>query len=357
MPAFRNTTPTVDAIDEINFVGNVIPHTWYQHFKLESGLTDLVAITLLGEIVFWYRPFYEQNESTGELVAIRKKFQKDKLQRSIDALAKKFGMTYRQVKDALFRLEKTYGVITRQRRSEEIAEGITAHQVLFLEPIPEKIRAITHQRQDGDATASAARRHSVSSPTPQRQHTEILREENNTKREEGDLSPLPSFEGQNDAQINCLAEEIAPIQTGESPPEKLTPLQLIAMYNDLTPPTHPKIHNKSDGRIATARQYLKQFPERSFWETVFGNISTSAFLQGKNNGNGHETFVADFEWLLSKGKNRRTENCLKVFEGAYADKNGGGIPSNETQTAEDRTTLLQELNAGLTLRRNPYASR
>lgn len=98
----------------------------------------------------------------------------------------------------------------------------------------------------------------------------------------------------------------------------LTPEGLIALYNELTPEKHPKIRQVSPGRVAKARKYLKTFPSIDFWRIVFTNVGYSQFLQGKKNGNGHQTFIANFEWLLSRGKDG-TENCVKVAEGRYTD--------------------------------------
>ena len=51
----KDTTSTVDAIGKMNFQGHTIPHSWYDCIKLPSGKTDMVAIALLSDIVYWYR--------------------------------------------------------------------------------------------------------------------------------------------------------------------------------------------------------------------------------------------------------------------------------------------------------------
>ena len=45
--------------------GNVIVHDWYRQFCLEDGNPDLVAITILGDIIAWYRNGI--NDYLGEL--------------------------------------------------------------------------------------------------------------------------------------------------------------------------------------------------------------------------------------------------------------------------------------------------
>ena len=48
-------------------------------------------------------------------------------------------------------------------------------------------------------------------------------------------------------------------------------------------------------------------------------IRQSAFLCGLKPSPGHEHFRADFDWLLTKGKDG-TENVVKVYEGRFRDE-------------------------------------
>ena len=91
------TTPEVDAIGALPFTGNLIPHAWYTALTFPSGKPDLVAITLLADIVYWYRPVVERDPATGQVLRQRKKFKADMLQRSYQAFADQFGFTKRQV--------------------------------------------------------------------------------------------------------------------------------------------------------------------------------------------------------------------------------------------------------------------
>ena len=99
-----NTTPEVDAIGALPFTGTLIPHAWYTALALPCGRPDLVAITLLADIVYWYRPVVERDPATGEILRQHKKFKADMLQRSYQAFAAQFGFTKRQVREALGRV-------------------------------------------------------------------------------------------------------------------------------------------------------------------------------------------------------------------------------------------------------------
>ena len=98
----------------------------------------------------------------------------------------------------------------------------------------------------------------------------------------------------------------------------LSPHELIDLFNKLTPDETPAVVTRSPERLRKARQYLTKFPKRVFWEETFGMIHKSLFLRGLSAPRaGHEKFVADFDWLLSKGKDG-TENVVKVHDGKYA---------------------------------------
>ena len=97
------------------------------------------------------------------------------------------------------------------------------------------------------------------------------------------------------------------------------PELLFKKYNAETPEELSAVEKLTPARIAKAKAYLKIFPDEDFWTAVFKEISNSLFLRGikKNgNGNGHESFRADMDWLLSKGKDG-SENAVKVYEGKY----------------------------------------
>jgi hypothetical protein len=98
-----------------------------------------------------------------------------------------------------------------------------------------------------------------------------------------------------------------------------SPEALMAKYNAGTPPCVPKVRTLSPARRQRAQRYLTLFPEESFWGDIFAEYHHSSFLQGVRAQAGHERFKADFDWLLSQGKDG-LENCVKVHEGKYRDR-------------------------------------
>jgi hypothetical protein len=126
---------------------------------------------------------------------------------------------------------------------------------------------------------------------------------------------LVSIEKKQVLIVENIEESNPPVATATSP-AVLTPEQLVAMYNADTPTSHPKIKTLSPARLAKAKQYLRMFPDPAWWSEVFAHIGASPFLRGEKVSNGHGGWRADFDWLLSKGKDG-TENCVKVAEGKY----------------------------------------
>jgi hypothetical protein len=98
----------------------------------------------------------------------------------------------------------------------------------------------------------------------------------------------------------------------------LTPTQLIDLFNKLTPTQTPAVLTRSPERLRKARASLQRFPSEEFWRETFAMFHRSEFLRGLTKPtNGHTSFVADFDWLLSRGKDG-TENVVKVHDGRYA---------------------------------------
>ena len=150
----------VDAIGRMNITGNVVPLQWFKHLRLENGKTDSIAALLLAEIVYWYRPIEQRDETTGKVLCWRKKFAADKLQKSYGALADQFGFTKRQVTAAMHRLE-TAGLITLELRTLTVGDGLRMGNVLFVGVNADAIERITF-----DAETSTLSRSSVIAPTP-----------------------------------------------------------------------------------------------------------------------------------------------------------------------------------------------
>lgn len=111
------------------------------------------------------------------------------------------------------------------------------------------------------------------------------------------------------------------------------------LFNANVPDSIPKVTTLSAARKNKITQYLKQFPDRHFWLTCFRAPQASAFLRGERHRPGHEGFKFTLDWLLTTGKDG-TENCVKVYEGRYADTQGAHTTSQGL--SETFFTMLDE---------------
>ena len=65
---------TVDQMINFGITGNVVSHAWYKTILRENGKPHLLAISILSDIVYWYRPQEIRDENTGHLLRYQKRF-------------------------------------------------------------------------------------------------------------------------------------------------------------------------------------------------------------------------------------------------------------------------------------------
>ena len=126
---------------EFHLSGNIIPPLWYKKITFENGKPQLLAINILADIVYWYRPIELRDEHTGQIIERRKRFKADLLQRNYDQLCDYFGCTKRQAQDSLQLLEKM-GLIKRVVRVVKIEAG-TIPSCLFIKLNVDKVKNIS----------------------------------------------------------------------------------------------------------------------------------------------------------------------------------------------------------------------
>ncbi len=127
-------------IGQMNFRGNVIDHGWFKTLTLDNGKPNMVAISILGEVVYWYKPTEVRDEHSNN-VRYKQKFKADTLQKSYQQFADSFGFTKRQVKDACDYLKDRK--LVRIEFRTVFVNGTRCNNVMFIEPIPEEIQKIS----------------------------------------------------------------------------------------------------------------------------------------------------------------------------------------------------------------------
>ena len=132
----------VDRIGMMNLTGNIIPQIWYKTIVGDTGKPHYLAIAILADIVYWYRPTEIRDERSGQIIGWKKKFQGDMLQRNYESIASQFGESAKTVTRAIVVLEKL-GVVKRHRQTIQLKTGLIVNNVLFLELNPERLNELT----------------------------------------------------------------------------------------------------------------------------------------------------------------------------------------------------------------------
>ena len=132
--------PICRQISRLDFSGNLVPLSWHQHIHTTHGRVDLGAISILSEIVFWYRWRQIRDEKTGRVTEVQQRFAGARFQRSLRHWSEFTGLTVKQVRRSLATLSRL-GLVrmsyTRGRTRDRIA-------CMAFEPVPTRLERITY---------------------------------------------------------------------------------------------------------------------------------------------------------------------------------------------------------------------
>ena len=132
----------VNAVGKMAFTGNVIPESWYKTVVSSKGRVNLLAVNLLGEIVYWYKPTEVRDERSGDVTWVKKFADEEYLQKSYAQICEKYNVSTKQAREALIVLE-TLGVVKRHFRTIETEMG-KCPNVMYIELIPETLYKLTY---------------------------------------------------------------------------------------------------------------------------------------------------------------------------------------------------------------------
>lgn len=138
--------PIVDQMEQITIVGDAVCANWYKWIVriTNSGkeTPDLLAIIILSNICYWYKPTIIRDERTDNIVDKKKKFSFDYLQKQYSDYAEMYGQPKSAVKSSMDTLEEL-GLIKRHFRDYRLDNGTILNNRMYIEIIPEKIKEIT----------------------------------------------------------------------------------------------------------------------------------------------------------------------------------------------------------------------
>lgn len=145
---FSSGNEIVDSLYSIKFHGNVIPVNWYKTIVNEKGKPQIIAINILADIVYWYRPTIERDEGTGYEIGLKKKFKDDFfLQRSYEQISEMLKISRTVARNNVVFLEKNMGVIERKTRNIT-KNGQAINNVMFIKLNVERLLELTFEQDE-----------------------------------------------------------------------------------------------------------------------------------------------------------------------------------------------------------------
>lgn len=142
----KNDLPKiVQEAGEIKLHGTIIDDGWFQHLRFDNGEPNMIAILILSEVFYWYRPTVIKDEASGNVVEIKKKYHTDKLQKDYKSLGEKFGVSKRTAQNACYFLRDRELITIEHRTVRAIVKGKKTNlpNITFLEPVLKNIRKIS----------------------------------------------------------------------------------------------------------------------------------------------------------------------------------------------------------------------
>ncbi|QTC40440.1 DnaD domain protein [Bacillus sp. V3] len=133
----------MDHVGDMKIERNLVPHLWYKNITFASGKAHFVAITLLADILYWYRPTLVRDES-GDVIGTRTKFKGDMLQKSYQAFADTYGFTKRQVKEAVDFLV-AHHLLIREFRTITTSSMVLSN-VMYVQPVAGNVNKVMQRK-------------------------------------------------------------------------------------------------------------------------------------------------------------------------------------------------------------------
>ena len=147
MQFFTTGIETVDKMGQLSYKGNLKPLIWNKTMINEKKKPQRLAMDILADIAYWYRPVEVRDERSGQVIGWKKKFNADYLQRSYSELMVQFGEDRKTIMRALVYLEDI-GVIKRIFRKLKFKNGMVNNNVMFIALNFEKFYELTYPPED-----------------------------------------------------------------------------------------------------------------------------------------------------------------------------------------------------------------
>lgn len=165
MDFYSSGNEAVDAMETVTITGNITAPRWYQTILRENGKPYRLAIDILADIVYWYRPVEIRDETTGHIVGIRKRFKADYLQKTYEQYANLYGESKRTVKAAFDKLVELE-VIERIFREVTYANDMKLYNVMFISLNVRRLLELTYTEEQLNKSGLLVQKQEVDTPEP-----------------------------------------------------------------------------------------------------------------------------------------------------------------------------------------------
>lgn len=182
MNFFSTGVEAVDQMGQLQIVGNIKPAIWNKTIVNEKGKPQRLAMDILADIVYWYRPTEIRDENSGMVIGWKKRFASDMLQRGYAELCEQFGEERKTIFRAMDFLEDL-GVIRRVYRKLRYSNGMVANNVMFIDLNVNRLTELSFPEKDAVCDTSEA-----SAYKSDMGEYEVIEEENADKM--GTLDPM-----------------------------------------------------------------------------------------------------------------------------------------------------------------------
>ncbi|MDF5729092.1 MAG: hypothetical protein PUP92_13955 [Rhizonema sp. PD38] len=346
--------PIVDAIASISFAGNITPPSWFHHIvytTAKSSVTkcDMLAVQILSDLVFWYRPYEKRHELTGESLGWRKKFAEEHLRRSPDALSKIFNTSVKCVRESI-KVLVNLGLITVILKPVKTVFGVFPN-VMHITLIPERIAQITHQMREGETAETIEKSLLPKKDTCSTEGVtkQVLNKEHAATEQESYLYIENSIKNSTEISLPSLSPQPANQEKRENQffgfqIPKVEDLKLESTIDSSVLPTKTEATQsspdaKSAGESTLPGEFRGRFRPADFALEIESQSVETVSLVAKNennsqvikkydpyfpshratpNENRHDWLNVDDPWVISEGQNRG--KLVPEFHEAVAQK-------------------------------------
>jgi len=325
-PGFNYNYPEeVQEIGKLNIEGNIVPIEWFKVITYDNGKPDTNAILILSDIVYWYRPSVIRDESTGSFIGYKKKFHEDILRRSYSDYESLFGLSKKQIRDCLIRLEEL-GLIRREFRTIETGIG-AQNNVMYIRIFPKVLLELTYERSP----------HNLKVTTSFSKNNKVLPYKEIPNNLEGNIILKKTYtSSKNTTKSTPIVSPIEKLSSTREQERESKSFEMMKIWQEIVLNNSKELHMNEERELKLAKVFKEHLKgDITKWVDLCKNVTRSKFLMGEAR---NSPFVATLDWVCEG------YNALKILEGSYGigDREQASLTSSESAEYSVLATKIEE---------------